>query len=505
MDILMYSLGSVFFIFALIFTYYSLQSAKLTKGSREHYLMIASAMLFIVISMIGVVDTLFFPGSGLHLSVFFVWIIALCILIYGGLLAGKAIQKVYPSSLLKIAWEYPGSIHYLIGVSVLVLGGIPAYLLDILHSTSGEFCWYSVFSIAIWGFCFANLTLGARTYCLSGVEREEEQEEVILFRDDILAIRAYGALINKFLTPTKPFSGLIRESLLEYFEYNPILFESCKFKQDGTIDFEPLVRDIGRIPGENRISAICTMFSALSSKLLELYGAVTSPKHAEELLAKSYRATREAYRDSPVFFDILRSLPKGVLEEERIVLLPREELEARVQQRTRQLHETKVELEKAKNYTDNIIKSMADALIIVDPDGTIKAVNQASLDLLGYQENELMGKSIRAIFGEDEILMFKNSEPDDNLTERGFVRNVEKTYLSKDGRKIPVLFSGSVMSGDDGKIQGIIYLARDITERKKTEKTLIRAERLRALGEMAAGVAHDFNNLLAIILGNAQL
>jgi len=45
----------------------------------------------------------------------------------------------------------------------------------------------------------------------------------------------------------------------------------------------------------------------------------------------------------------------------------------------------------------------------------------------------------------------------------------------------------------------------DITERKSAEEALIQSERLRALGEMAAGVAHDFNNLLAIILGNAQL
>ena len=51
----------------------------------------------------------------------------------------------------------------------------------------------------------------------------------------------------------------------------------------------------------------------------------------------------------------------------------------------------------------------------------------------------------------------------------------------------------------------LVHAMRYATERKKAEETLIRSEKLRALGEMAGGVAHDFNNLLAIILGNAQL
>ncbi|GAG10286.1 unnamed protein product, partial [marine sediment metagenome] len=51
----------------------------------------------------------------------------------------------------------------------------------------------------------------------------------------------------------------------------------------------------------------------------------------------------------------------------------------------------------------------------------------------------------------------------------------------------------------------VLAIARDTSVRKKAEEALIRSERLKALGEMAAGVAHDFNSLLAIILGNAQL
>jgi signal transduction histidine kinase len=51
----------------------------------------------------------------------------------------------------------------------------------------------------------------------------------------------------------------------------------------------------------------------------------------------------------------------------------------------------------------------------------------------------------------------------------------------------------------------LVRALRYATERKRAEEALIQSKRLRALGEMAAGVAHDFSNLLAIILGNAQL
>jgi len=55
-----------------------------------------------------------------------------------------------------------------------------------------------------------------------------------------------------------------------------------------------------------------------------------------------------------------------------------------------------------------------------------------------------------------------------------------------------------------GKVHTIIYL-KDVTEKKQMEEGLIRSEKLRALGEMAAGVAHDLNNVLGAILGRVQL
>ena len=502
-DIFLYSTEGIFLIFVIMFAYYSLQKAKLIKGSRGHQITAVGALLLIIVSILGSVDILFFPGSGLCLVVFSAWTGALLILVYGGLLVGKSIHMAYGGSWLKMTRWYRGSINNLIGISLLVFGGIPVYLLDILRFASGQFSWYWVSRISIWAFCFANLAFAARIQCLSGPGRKEQEEEILL-GDDVLTAMAYGALINTFLVAIKPFAGVISEPILEYFEHNPILFEGCKMRQDATVDFEPVVRNLKRIHKEQRIQDICAIFSALSLKIIHLYGALTSPKYAEQVLAKSYGVVREAFGDLPVFFDILRSLPKSVLKKERIALLPREELEARVQKRTRELRQAREKLQKAKDYTDNVIKSMADTLIVVNHDATIKSVNQAVLDLLGYEENELIGKPIRTILEEEEVSLFKGSGLDDDLIKKGFVQNVEKIYLSKEGRRIPMLFSGSIMRDNNSKIQGIIYVARDVTDRKKAEKKIkVYQKRLRSLASQLTIAEEEERRRIATELHDA--
>ena len=471
MDIFLYSAEVIFLILAIIFAYYSLARVRLVRDSKGRRIAAVGAMLLIIVSVIGSVDIFFFPGSGVRLTVFFMWVGALFVLIYGDLLIGKDIRRTYDRPMLKMIVWHPSSIYDLIGISLLVFGGIPVYLLDILRPVSGQLSWYWVSKTAIWAFCFANLAFAARIQTLSGQGRkEEEEEEAILLRDDVLTARAYGALINVLLVAIRPFAGVIGESIVEYLEYNPILFGGCKIRQDATIDFEPVVRSLERIDKKHRIQDICTIFSVLTARIIDLYGAVASPKYANQVFAKVYAATREAFGDSPMFFHILRSLPDNILSEQKLALLPREELEARVQERTSELHQAQGELQEAKDYTDNVLKSMGEAMIVTEPDATIKEVNQATLDLLGYEENELLGKPVEIVLRKEEELSFKESELY-GLVKKEISRNVEGTYWSKDGRKIPVFLSSSIMR-DDGKIQGFIFLARDITERKKAEEEI---------------------------------
>jgi len=123
-------------------------------------------------------------------------------------------------------------------------------------------------------------------------------------------------------------------------------------------------------------------------------------------------------------------------------------------------------LVKSKDYVDNIIKSMIDTLIVVNPDAIIRTVNKATCDLLGYAEEELTGKLVATIFAEEEeeeVTSFKGARMK-KLIGEGSIRDYDMTYKTKSGEKIPVSFSGSVMRDEKGELVGVVGIARDMRE-----------------------------------------
>jgi signal transduction histidine kinase len=81
----------------------------------------------------------------------------------------------------------------------------------------------------------------------------------------------------------------------------------------------------------------------------------------------------------------------------------------------------------------------------------------------------------------------------------------EIQIVREDGRKIDVLFFAAPMFDESGRVRGAIEVAVDISERRALENRLQRAQRMKSLGVMAAGIAHDFNGHLTGIIGNASL
>lgn len=138
------------------------------------------------------------------------------------------------------------------------------------------------------------------------------------------------------------------------------------------------------------------------------------------------------------------------------------------------LHTVTTELQEtiaSKKYAENIIQSMDDSLVVTSPDFTIRIANQSTCDLLGYNAEELTGKPIDILFCEKDT----SPAPWFDFIEKDLLRKTEKTYLSKDGRKIPVLFSCNAIRGNNGNIAGIVCVALDITERKRIEADLKKA------------------------------
>ncbi len=157
------------------------------------------------------------------------------------------------------------------------------------------------------------------------------------------------------------------------------------------------------------------------------------------------------------------------------------------------------ELATSKVYVNNVIRSMADSLLVIDANMTIGSVNPSLLDLLGYEEEALVGQSPGLIFGEE----FAQGSIIEHLLLQGSVSGIESSFLTSEGRKIPISVSGSMMQDEQGQFQGLVCVAQDITERKRMEeeklelhKQLLDTSRQLGMAEVASDVLHNVGNVL---------
>ena len=117
-----------------------------------------------------------------------------------------------------------------------------------------------------------------------------------------------------------------------------------------------------------------------------------------------------------------------------------------------------------KSYLHSVLNSMTDAVFITSPDGVIKVANTAACKLLAYAEEDLLGRSITAVLDEREREGF------DLMQSAQETR--ETVVRTRGGQTIPVSFTGSRIETDDPQFQGIIFVGRNITDRKRAERRI---------------------------------
>jgi PAS domain S-box-containing protein len=138
--------------------------------------------------------------------------------------------------------------------------------------------------------------------------------------------------------------------------------------------------------------------------------------------------------------------------------------------------------------------------------------------ILGFSVEEAMGRTMKEAFtpASSELAMRKlavemaiessgQHDPD-----RSIILQIEAFH--KDGSIVPLEIHYSLIRGSEGRPAGILAIARDISEHKRTEERqkllqerLQRAEKMEALGTLAGGVAHDLNNVLGVLVGYSEL
>jgi len=117
-----------------------------------------------------------------------------------------------------------------------------------------------------------------------------------------------------------------------------------------------------------------------------------------------------------------------------------------------------------RDYLHSVLNSMTDAVFVTAPGGVVRIANEAACGLTGYSEDQLIGRDVVTLIDQPGRL---GARPLQSACEAG-----ETVLRTQAGQTIPVSFVGSVIATADPQFEGEIYVARDITERKRAERRI---------------------------------
>ncbi|MEW6544920.1 MAG: PAS domain S-box protein [Nitrospirota bacterium] len=164
-----------------------------------------------------------------------------------------------------------------------------------------------------------------------------------------------------------------------------------------------------------------------------------------------------------------------------------EALEVKVRERTREIEET-------KTYLENLLENANDVIYTLDTEQRFTYVN-SKVEAWGYHKEDLIGRPYLSLLSKRHRGRRLKSSLDIGTKQVYEVEVVRRT-----GEPRAVMVSVSPLRDAEGHIQGILGIARDITETKKLEQQIRNTEKLASVGKLAAGVAHEINNPLGGIL-----
>ncbi len=146
----------------------------------------------------------------------------------------------------------------------------------------------------------------------------------------------------------------------------------------------------------------------------------------------------------------------------------------------------------------NLFNSITDAICIQDEKGRFLDVNKGAEDMYGYSREFFLNKtaeqlSVPGMFDRAAVAaaIRRAYDGEPQMIDFWGVRS-DSTAFPQEVRLMPAMYGGRSV---------VIAVSRDISERKRAEAELLRAQKLEAIGVLAGGIAHDFNNLLQGVFG----
>ena len=154
------------------------------------------------------------------------------------------------------------------------------------------------------------------------------------------------------------------------------------------------------------------------------------------------------------------------------------------------------------------LRSIGDAVITTDVNGSVTFMNPVAESLTGWRQKDAVRRPLKDVFNIiDEHTGEQIEDPVTRVLRDGVAVGLANNtvLIAKDGTKRSIDDSGAPIKDCKGNIMGVVLVFRDITEKRRAERELLKADKLESLGVLSGGIAHDFNNILTSILGNISI